>query len=88
MAECCQTETDSRSKHLIRIGIAIGAGCIPCTKLLIDKAIASGCTKEEIELIYSIASDLQKVETFRKGVGDEVIERMKRPLEIAKETLK
>ncbi|MFH1562734.1 MAG: carboxymuconolactone decarboxylase family protein [Nitrospirota bacterium] len=85
--KCCQIETDSKLKHLIRVGVVIGAGCIPCTKLLVEKAIENGCAKEEIELICSVASALQNVETFRKSVGEEVIERMKRPLEITKEIL-
>jgi alkylhydroperoxidase/carboxymuconolactone decarboxylase family protein YurZ len=72
-------------KHLIQIGIVIGAGCIPCTKLLVEKAIESGCSKEDINEVISIASSILNSECFRKGVGQEVIDRMKKSLGVSKQ---
>jgi alkylhydroperoxidase/carboxymuconolactone decarboxylase family protein YurZ len=78
---------DVRLKNLIQIGVVIGAGCIPCTKLLVEKAIESGCAKEEIEEVLSIVSSLQNSECFCRGVGQEVVDRMKKPLEVGREVL-
>jgi AhpD family alkylhydroperoxidase len=49
----------TKTKELIALGIALAQRCEPCIQLHIQKAVASGCTKEEIIEAASVSVIMQ-----------------------------
>jgi len=51
---------EGASEHLIAIGAAVAANCIPCFEYLYEKAITSGISEAEIKKASDIAAQVKK----------------------------
>ena len=51
---------DQKTRHLIGIGAAAGANCVPCFETLLDKAIAAGAQDEEIQIAVGVGQMVRK----------------------------
>ncbi len=83
---CCPL-AEVKLEDLVPIAIVITAGCEKCTQKFINNAIANGCSKEQVKEIVSIVDSIHQLDCFQKAVGQEIVNRMKKPLEVAKEIL-
>ena len=51
---------DQKTRHLIGIGAAAGANCVPCFEALLEKARASGAEDEEIQIAVGVGQMVRK----------------------------
>jgi len=51
---------DQKTRHLIGIGAAAGANCVPCFHALLEKARAAGAGDEEIQIAVGVGQMVRK----------------------------
>ncbi len=78
---------DSRLEDLVPLAVVIAAGCEPCAKRMVRRAIDRGCSLYDLRKTLGIVADMQRQDCLAKAVGADVIDRMERPLSSGKTTL-
>jgi len=73
---------------VIPIAVVIGAGCAPCARTAVDRALRSGCARSLIARTLKIVAHLRSRECFVQAVDPEVVARLERSLEAGEEALR
>jgi hypothetical protein len=76
-----------RLEDLIPIAVVIAAGCEPCARRMVERAIAAGSSPRDIRRTVAIVSQLSRQDCIQRAVGSEVVRRMGKPLAMATATL-
>jgi hypothetical protein len=77
-----------RLEDLIPIAVVIAAGCEPCAQRMVERALLRGTPAHLISRALGIVTALRAAECFGEAVGPAVIARMKKPLEVARMSLR
>jgi hypothetical protein len=65
---------------LIPIAVVITAGCEPCAERMVNRALQEGSSRRQILKAIAIVEGVHGSECFRTAVGQEVCDRMVKPL--------
>jgi alkylhydroperoxidase/carboxymuconolactone decarboxylase family protein YurZ len=82
-----QTRMEARLQDLIPIVMVIVGGCEPCAEKMVARALQEGSLPQDIDRTLRIVGGMQRQECFAKAVGNDVIERMEKPLAAGIRTL-
>ena len=82
---CCP---DVKLEYLVPIAVGITAGCEKCTEMFVKQAMENGCSEKSVEEVIFIVDGTHKLECFREAVGQEIANRMEKPLGVGREILR
>jgi alkylhydroperoxidase/carboxymuconolactone decarboxylase family protein YurZ len=77
----------ARLEDVIPIAVVIAAGCEPCAKSMVERALSQGTPAPLVRRTLGIVARLCSTECFVQAVGPEVIARMEKPLQAGRRAL-
>ncbi|MFQ5796370.1 MAG: carboxymuconolactone decarboxylase family protein [Candidatus Bipolaricaulia bacterium] len=80
-------QPEVKLEDLIPIAVVIAAGCEPCARLMVERALEQGSSERQIQKVLAIVAYLQKLDCLAESVGSETLARMEKPLAMARRTL-
>jgi AhpD family alkylhydroperoxidase len=82
-----QTSLEINLEDLIPIAVVVAAGCEPCAKKMVERALEQGSSKRQIQKILGIVAYMHKLDCLAGEIGPEALARMEKPLAMARRTL-
>jgi alkylhydroperoxidase/carboxymuconolactone decarboxylase family protein YurZ len=74
-------------EDLIPIAVVIAAGCQPCARRMVTKALSQGSAKRHVQKVLAIVGHMQRQDCLGQAVGPAALARMEKPLAAAKRAL-
>ena len=75
-------------EDVIPIAAVIAAGCEPCAKRMVERALRQGTPIHLINRTLGIVARVRSTECFVQAVGSEVIARMEKPIQAGRRALR
>lgn len=63
------------------------AGCEPCAKKMVDRALEQGSSERQIQKVLGIVTYMHRLDCLAGEIGPEALARMEKPLAMARRTL-
>ncbi len=89
----CGSASEARSSDqpmlqgMIPIAVVITAGCESCAEKMVRRALQEGCSRRQVLKTLGIVEHLHGSECFRSAIGQDVRDRMVKPLARARQTV-
>lgn len=84
---CGETDIGPDLENLIPIAVVIAAGCEPCAKKMVRRALDQGSAPKDIRKTLGLVAHLQDLDCLAENVGAAVLSKMEKPLAAGKRTL-